>query len=62
MTQCDQRSSAKKCLSVITPTGQARRGEARRERERERERERDGGREGERDKEEEGDGEGQFRR
>ncbi len=60
MTQCDQRSSAKKCLSVIPPTGQARRGEARRERERERER--DGGREGERDKEEEGEGEGQFRR
>ena len=60
MTQRDQRSSDKKCLSVIPPRGEARRGEARRERERERER--DGGREGERDKEEEGEGEGQFRR
>jgi hypothetical protein len=59
MTQCDQRSSAKKCLSVTPPTGQARRGEGR---DGERERERDGGREGERDKEEEGEGEGQFRR
>jgi hypothetical protein len=59
MTQCNQRSSAKKCLSVILPTGQARRGEGR---DGESERERDGGREGERDKEEEGEGEGQFRR
>ena len=43
MTQCDQRSSAKKCLSVIPPTGQARRGEGR-DGEREREGRREGGR------------------
>ncbi len=47
MTQRDQRSSAKKCLSVIPPRGEARRGEARRERERERERGTEGGRESE---------------
>ncbi len=46
MTQCDQRSSAKKCLSVIPPTGQARRGEGR-DGERERERGTEGGRESE---------------